>query len=507
MTNDQDNGSKTAEEKKGTGAAAELKDDLRVTNHSITLGGKRIPYTVTCGTIVLKEEVENQAERKGEFEGEKPKATFFFIAYTRDDVDSPEQRPLTFSFNGGPGSSSVWLHMGLLGPRRVLMTDEGDPLPPPFRLVENEASLLDWTDMVFIDPVSTGYSRAVPGEKPRQFHGFKKDIETVGDFIRLYTTRYRRWASPKFLIGESYGTTRAGGLSGYLQERHGMYLNGIMLVSVVLNFQTLHFETGNDLPYPLFLPTYTASAWYHKRLPADLQGDLYKALQESEEFASGEYLSALMKGATLSEAERQQVTQKLARLTGLTEDYIERTNQRINIHRFTKELLRDERRTIGRLDSRFTGIDRDAAGEYTEFDPSLTNITGCYTTMFNHYVRGELEFESDLPYEILNPRVWPWSYAEHENRYLDVGETLRKAMTTNPFLKVFVANGYYDIATPYFATQYTINHLNLDTSLQGQISAAHYEAGHMMYIHRESLLKLKEDLAQFIQSCLTEEAT
>jgi carboxypeptidase C (cathepsin A) len=505
MSSEEKNGKDPAEGKNDKATLEVVKDNLSLTQHTITLNGQTIPYTVTCGTIVFKEEVENQAEKKGEFEGEKPKASFFFIAYTRDDVEQVERRPLTFSFNGGPGSSSVWLHMGLLGPRRVLMTEKGDPLPPPFRLVDNEATLLDWTDLVFIDPVSTGFSRVVPGEKARQFHGVKKDVESVGDFIRLYTTRYKRWGSPKFLIGESYGTTRAAGLAGYLQERHGMYLNGIMLVSVVLNFQTVRFETSNDLTYPLFLPTYTASAWYHNRLPADLQADLYAALQEAEAFAGGEYPLALMKGASLPAEERRQVIQKLARLTGLSEEYIERTDLRINIHRFTKELLRSERRTIGRIDSRFTGIDRDAAGEYPEYDPSITNIMGCYSTLFNHYVRSELEYESDIPYEVLNMKVWPWSYAEHENRFLDVGETLRKAMTINPFLKVYVANGYYDLATPYFATQYTLNHLSLDPSLQDQITVANYEAGHMMYAHRPSLIQMKEDLADFIQNSLPEE--
>src|SRR5205823_5831778 len=244
----------------------EPKDQLSVTQHTFTSGGKPIRYTVTAGTLVLKEESHKPGEGAGQAEGEKPRATIFFIAYTRDDVEDKARRPLTFSFNGGPGSSSVWLHLGLLGPRRVELDEAGALPAPPFRLVDNEYSLLDLTDLVFIDPVSTGFSRAVTGEKPGDFHGFKKDIESVGDFIRLYATRYTRWTSPKFLIGESYGTTRAAGLSGYLQERHGLYLNGIMLVSCVLDFQTLDFQPTNDLPYVLFLPSYAAAAWYHGRL-------------------------------------------------------------------------------------------------------------------------------------------------------------------------------------------------------------------------------------------------
>jgi carboxypeptidase C (cathepsin A) len=480
----------------------EFEDRLVETHHSATISGQTIPYTVTCGTIILKEETEKGGEAKGESEGEKARASIFFVAYTRTDVDDPASRPLTFSFNGGPGSSSVWLHMGILGPQRVLMDEKGNSLPPPYRLVENEFSLLDETDLVFIDPVSTGFSRVLVGEQAKAFHGFKKDIESVGDFIRLYTTRYRRWASPKFLIGESYGTTRAAGLSGYLQDRHGLFLNGIMLVSSVLSFQTLEFEIGNDLPYILFLPTYAATAWYHSKLEPALQADLHQTLAEVEDFAMGEYSQALMKGSALPEDEREAVAQKLARYTGLSLDYIERTGLRINIFRFVKELLRRERRTVGRLDSRFTGIDRDAAGESFEYDPSYTNILGPYTSMFNHYVRSILNFESDLPYEILNPRVWPWSYAEHENRFVEVAETLRKAATINPFMRIFVANGYFDLATPYFATRYTFNHLSLDPALQGSISMADYEAGHMMYIHLPSLEKLKADLANFIQSSL-----
>jgi carboxypeptidase C (cathepsin A) len=475
------------------------KDILVETKHSLVIDGQEIRYTVTCGTIVLKEEGEKKGEKEGEAEGEKPRASIFFVAYTRDGIVEKHKRPITFSFNGGPGSSSVWLHLGLLGPRRVLLDDQGFAYSPPYKLVDNLYSLLDVTDLVFIDPVSTGYSRAVPGEKPKAFHGFKKDIESVGDFIRLYTTRYQRWNSPKFLIGESYGTTRAAGLSGYMQERHGMYLNGIMLISSILNFQTAYFHPGNDLPFILFLPTYCATAWFHHRLDGALAKDLSATLQEVEDFALGEYAHALMQGDDLHEKVRHQVARKLARYTGLSSDYINQTNLRIEILRFTKELLRDERRTVGRLDSRFKGIDRDSAGKFIENDPSLNNITGPYTATLNDYVRTELKFESDLPYEILTERVNPWSYAEFENEYVNVAETLRKAMTTNPHLKVYVANGYYDLATPYLATRYTFKHLSLDESLLGNLRLGYFEAGHMMYIHVPSLVKLKGELVDFIQ--------
>jgi carboxypeptidase C (cathepsin A) len=474
------------------------KDEIVETKHSVVIDGQSIAYTVTTGRIVLKEEAEKKGDEAGKSEGEKPKAAIFFVAYTRDDVEDRSQRPLTFSFNGGPGSSSVWLHLGLLGPRRVEMGDAGHLLPPPYRLVDNEHSLLDLTDLVFIDPVSTGFSRAVPGEKPKEFHGFKKDIESVGDFIRLYTTRYKRWLSPKFLIGESYGTTRAAGLSGYLQERHGLYLNGIMLVSAILNFQTADFNPGNDLPFIMFLPSFAATAWYHRQLNADLQKDLRATLKKVEYFAINGYTHALMMGSAITETERQRTLRQLSRFTGLSEDYLDRTDLRIDIFRFTKELLRKERRTVGRLDSRFTGIDRDSAGETFEFDPSMAAIIGPYTAALNDYLRAELSFESDLPYEILTERVYPWSYAEFENAYVDVAKTLRQAITTNPALKVYVANGYYDLATPYFATEYTFNHLGLDKALQSNIRMGYFEAGHMMYIHMPSLAKLKGELAEFL---------
>lgn len=478
------------------------KDNLVTTQHTVTIGDQLIPYQVTCGTMVLKEEAEKKGEKEGEAEGEKARATIFFIAYTRSDVEDSSQRPLTFSFNGGPGSSSVWLHLGLLGPRRVNMGDAGNLLPPPYRLVENAHSLLDVTDLVFIDPVSTGFSRPVPGEKASQFHGLKGDIESVGNFIRMYTTRFLRWKSPKFLIGESYGTTRAGGLSGYLQDRHGMYLNGIMLVSAILNFQTHDFHPINDLPYITFLPTYTATAWYHNKLTPDLQRlPLRQVLDQVEEFARGEYTLALMKGSGLQGDERSQISNKLAHFTGLSTDYLDQTDLRINIFRFVKELLRAQHKTVGRLDSRFLGIDRDSAGEEFEHDPSMSAIMGPFTATFYDYVRGELKFESDLPYEILHPELGQkWSYSEHENRYVDVTNTLRQAIAMNPYLKVHVANGYFDLATPHFATEYTFNHLGLDPSFGGNISMSYYEAGHMMYIHLPSLEKLKNELSSFIHS-------
>src|ERR1700687_2431845 len=355
---------KAAEEPKKKKKPPVPEEKVVQTKHSLKIGGQEIKYTATAGTILLK------------LEDGTPKASIFYMAYTKDDAGDASRRPITFSFNGGPGSASVWLHLGLLGPRRVQMGDAGGLLPPPYKLVDNEASLLDISDLVFIDPVSTGYSRAVPGEAPKQFHGIEEDVQSVADFIRLYTTRNKRWSSPKFLAGESYGTTRAAGLSGYLQQRYGMYLNGIVLISSILNFETAEFDTGNDLPCILYLPTYTAIAWYHKKLPTDLQGDLQKAIEESRKFAVGEYADALMAGDSLPAVRRAEIAQKLSRLTGLSAEYIERSNLRIEIQRFDKELLREQRRTVGRLDGRFTGIDENAAGARPDYDPSLAAIVG-----------------------------------------------------------------------------------------------------------------------------------
>ena len=463
------------------------------TQHEIKLNGKKLSYTAVAGTIVLHDEEDKKAPQ--------PKGEIFYIAYTLNNGKKKEKRPITFSFNGGPGSSSVWMHLGLLGPKRVPLSDDNNELiRPPYEVEDNEFSILDQTDLVFIDPVGTGFSRAVEGEEGKQFWNFTKDIESVGEFIRLYTTREQRWSSPKFLIGESYGTTRAAGLSGYLQQRHGMFLNGIMLISVILNFQTARFEPGNDLPYPLFLPTYAATAWYHKKLQAPYQSmPLAEFLTEVADFAESEYTLALMRGAKLADSEKNFVIQRLAAYTGLTPTYLEQTNMRINIHRFCRELLRDEGQAVGRLDSRMTSYNRDEAGEFNEFDPAFPIITGVYSGAMNQYLREDLNFESDLPYEILSFKVFPaWKYTKFMNAYVNTAETLRSAMTQNPHLRIFVANGYYDLATPFFATEYTFNHLELKSHLLNNITMQYYEAGHMMYVHKPSLAKLKGDLVAFL---------
>jgi carboxypeptidase C (cathepsin A) len=472
-------------------APPKVEEKTSKTAHSITINGQTIKYTAVAGTTVLKKEDDT------------PTASIFYIAYTKDDVADLSKRPLTFAFNGGPGSSSVWLHIGALGPKRVVMDPEGNPAPPPYKFTDNEYSLLDLTDLVFIDPVSTGYSRAVAENTARNFHGMKGDIESVGEFIRLYTTRNGRWESPKFLAGESYGTTRAAALSGYLQGDLGMNLNGIMLISSVLNFGAIRFDPGNDLPYPLFLPTYTATSWYHKKLPADLQAaGLQKAIDESRRYAAGPYTAALFKGDSITTEERAAVIKNLARLTGLSPQFIDESNLRIRGGRFEKALLRDQRRTVGRYDSRLEGVDEDAAGSNPEYDPSYASVQGAFTAAFNQYVRTDLKFDTDLPYEVLTGRVNPWSFQDYENRYVNVAPTLREAMTQNPALRVFVGAGYYDLATPFFSAEYAVSHMGLDPKLRDHISIGYYEAGHMMYTQLKSLQKARQDLGKFMSACL-----
>ncbi|MDP1835004.1 MAG: hypothetical protein Q8K75_03650 [Chlamydiales bacterium] len=467
--------------------APPFKDNLITTQSSVNIGGRPVDYTATTGTIALKDD-----------QG-KPKANLFFVAYTKDGVDDLSKRPVTFVTNGGPGSSAVWLHLGVFGPRRVQFDEKEGLDAPPYDLIPNEFSLLGVTDLVFIDPVSTGYSRAAPGEDPKQFHGVEEDVKYLADFIQLYLTRNQRWTSPKFFAGESYGTTRAAAIANYLHDNDHIYLNGVILISTVLNFQNLDFDKGNDNPYFLFLPSYAATAWYHKRLPEDLQKKpLPDVLKEVETFAINDYALALLKGDRLSKQERENVVKRLARYTGLSPAYIEKSNLRVPMLRFAKELLRDQHRTVGRFDSRQQGIDSDAAGERFEYDPSFDAIVGAFTAGFNQYASTELGWKSDTKYEVL-ANVFPWKYGKATNSYLNVAEDLRDVMTRNPKLKVFAANGLYDLATPYFGAQFTFDHLGLDPSLRRNFVVREYEGGHMMYSFPPSLKKLTQDLSSFIQ--------
>jgi carboxypeptidase C (cathepsin A) len=460
-----------------------------VTRHELTVNGKLFKYAVTTGTLPI-------TGATGETE-----ARIFFIAYTADNAGKAARRPLLFAFNGGPGSSSVWLHLGAMGPKRVKLPDDGSMPPPPYQLIDNADTWLDQADMVFIDPVGTGFSRAVKPDQAGKFFSLKGDIESVGEFIRLYLTRYERWSSPLFLVGESYGTTRAAGLAGHLFE-HGIAFNGIILVSTVLNFSTISFAPGNDLPYALFLPTYTATAWLHNRLPPDAGRDLPAVLGEVEKWAMTDYLQALGKGDRLSSGERQEIIRRVARYTGLDERYVDNSNLRIDAPRFTAELLRGEKRTVGRFDSRLTGADLFAAAEGPDYDPSLAAVRPPFTAAFNDYVRRELGFKSDSEYHILGG-IGHWDWGAN-NGFAETSEALRSAFVKNPHMKLFVASGTFDLATPYLATDYTLNHLGLEQAMRQSITAVRYDAGHMLYTDARSRARLKRDVTAFIRNALPE---
>ena len=456
-----------------------------VTRHSIRVGGQTLNYTATTGMMPIK-------NRDGEIE-----ARMFFTSYV---VDGPG-RPLTFSFNGGPGSASVWLHLGAIGPKRVKMNADGTMPAPPYQLIDNDATWLTKSDLVFIDPVGTGYSRAARPDLSQKFFGLQGDIESVGEFIRMYLTRFERWTSPLFLAGESYGTTRASALSGYLIDR-GIAFNGIMLISAIMNFETTAFAAGNDLPFALFLPSYAATAWYHKKLPSDLQAKpLARVIDEAEAFASGDYMVALERGARLSAQERQEAIDRLSRFTGLDPKFLDYANLRVNLNLFRKELLRTERRSIGRLDSRFKGYDSNLASDSTDYDASEAAIRPPFTSTMNNYVRSELGYKTDLEYYILGGGIGPWNWGTNNN-YVDTSTALRNALAKNPFLKIFVAMGYYDMATPYYAVEYTLNHISIDPLLLKNFSRSYYEAGHMMYIDEKSLTKLHGDVNKFMHDSM-----
>lgn len=476
-------------------------DQVEVRHHQAEIGGATVRYTTTTGRwVVRREQTATEGAAVGAWEGAKPRAEVFFVAYTRDGGHDPAARPVTFSFNGGPGSSSVWMHLGMLGPKRVRLQPDGMAVAPPYALADNPQALLDVSDLVFVDPVSTGFSRAAQGAKPKEFHGFDGDVESVGEFIRLWVARSGRWASPKLLIGESYGTTRAAALAGYLQDRYAMYLNGLMLISSVLDFGTVRFEPGNDLPPMLFVPTYAAAAHYHRALDADLQArPLADLLAEVEAWTLQTYGPALLVGDALPDARADEIAAQLARYTGLDVGYVRRSRLRIDIHRFCKELLRHRGRTIGRIDARYTGVDRDDVGATPEFDPSLGATTGAYGAAINDYVRRELGFASDLPYEVLAGLYQHWDYGRFQNRFVNVAETLREAIAVHPFLKVFVASGHYDLATPHFATRYTLDHLGLPGHLRGNLVERRYDGGHMMYVDDAVLATMKADLADFVR--------
>jgi len=455
------------------------------TTNSVTIAGERVTYVAETGMLpILKADGTSRA-------------SVFYVAYTRRGATNASVRPVTFCFNGGPGSASVWLHLGALGPRRAKMNPDGSQPAPPFALVDNEFSVLNASDLVFIDPVATGFSRPTKDEHLSDFFGDAADLDSVGEFIRLWTTRHGRWLSPKFLCGESYGVFRAAGLAEHLRGSYGLYLNGLILVSGVLDFATISGTTGNDLPYPLILPAYTAAAHFHKKLPADLQADLDKALAESRTFARGEYTAALLAGADLPAAEREKVVAELSRLTGLPARVIEDNQLRVDAGVFRKQLLHDEGLILGAYDARLTGRDGNPAVTEAEFDPSSTAVMGAFSAAMNAYVRGELKFKDDLPYELL-AGVQPWSYGA-PNRFPSASDRLASVMNQNPYLKVLVCGGRCDLVCPIDTIRHSLAHMPLAEAYRTNITFAEFDAGHMMYINQPDLQKLQAEIEKFVQ--------
>src|SRR5581483_1498127 len=463
-----------------------------VTHHQITVNGKALKYTATTGRLPIK-------RPDGKIEAE-----MFFVAYTLDGQDVG-RRPLTFAFNGGPGSASIWLHMGALGPRKVVLKDDGFMPPAPYHIEDNAYTPLDKTDLVLVDAIGTGFSRAADQELFKKFWGVKGDIEAFGEFIRLFITRYDRWSSPLYLFGESYGTTRSAGVAGYLAD-HGISFNGITLLSTVLNFETLEETKTNDQPYIFLLPSFTMIAGYHHKLPQDLEQDMNKARQESEQFASGEYAQALAKGDALSAQERQHIVEQVARYTGLSKQIVEEANMRIDVRKFTHYLLIDQKLRVGRLDGRYTGPDPDGLMDTQFYDPTGSATRPPFTAVFNNYVRTELGYKTDMPYFVFAQEAgfgkWDWGSAIQG--FPDTATALREAIVKDPYLKVLVMEGYYDLATPYYAANYTMDHLDLTSKYRSNISYATYDSGHMVYLATSSLKKMKTDLVDFIDKTMAQ---
>ena len=462
-----------------------------VTHHQMTLDGKVLRYTATAGRLPIKRE-----------DG-KIQAEMFFVAYTLDGQEAAK-RPLTFAFNGGPGSASVWLHMGSVGPKQVVLQPNGFMPAAPYRMIDNPQCLLDRSDLVFVDAIGTGFSRAADSEQLKHYLGVKGDIEAFGEFVRLYITRYERWSSPLFLLGESYGTTRAAGIAGYLAGR-GISFNGITLLSIALDFQTLEWAKNNDEPYILLVPSYTMIGAYHKRLAPELMQDLTKTREEARHWAETDYAQALAKGDALTPEERQKIIDAYARYTGLNKPIIDQANLRVDVNQFTHNLLIDQKLRVGRLDGRFTGVDPDGLLDQRFYDPTGSATVPPYTSVFNNYLRTELGYKTDTPYKVFayeDPAFEKWDWGDADKGYPNTAPGLRAAMARNPYLKVLVMEGYYDLATPFLAADYTMNHLDLGPEFHKNISFAQYESGHMVYLEQNSHAKMKRDLVEFMGKCL-----
>jgi carboxypeptidase C (cathepsin A) len=463
-----------------------------VTHHQISVAGKALKYTATAGRLPIK-------RGDGKIEAE-----MFFVAYTLDGQEAAK-RPLTFAFNGGPGSASIWLHVGALGPRRVSLNRDGFLPMAPYHLEDNQYTLLDKSDLVLVDAIGTGFSRPETSEVGKKFWGVKGDIDAFSEFIRLYITRYDRWTSPLLLLGESYGTTRSAGIAGKLAQE-GITFNGITLLSMVLNFETLEDTKTNDEPYVFLIPSFTMIAGYHHKLPADLQADVNKARQQAEQWASNEYTQALNKGDAISPEERQKIVEQMSRYTGLTKEIIDQANLRIDVPKFTHYLLIDQKLRVGRLDGRYTGPDPNGLLDTPFYDPTDASILSPFNSVFNNYVRTELGYKTDMPYYVFAREAgffekWDWGSAGEG--FPDTATALRQAMVRNPYLKVLVMEGYYDLATPYYAANFTVDHLNLPPKYRSQVSYTTYDAGHMVYLPIDGLKKMQTDEEAFIDKAMS----
>lgn len=486
--------SKKKKKKPKTENSPKLKEQRTSKQFEGKFGKTKVAYTATAGTQI--------------FESNEEKVSFFYVAYTMDDAD-PADRPLLFCFNGGPGSSTVWLNLGLFGPKRMAFDEDGFKMGMQGRLVDNEHSILDVADVVCIDAMGTGFSRTEKKGEEKKFHHFDKDIEAFSEFIVHYLNRNGRWASPKYLAGESYGTLRGAGIARELFVNHNVEFNGIIFISMILNYQTSAIDSenwlihpGNDLPFALYLPTYAATARYHGQLAEEYQEmPLSDFLAEVEEFALGDYWSALAQGDLIDDERRKEIAERLSAYIGLETDFVDHYDLRVQIHRFCKELLREQHRTVGRIDSRYTGIDRVKAGNVIEADPSIDATVGVAASALNHYLRDEIGFETKEIYKIMGMDVWKnWDYETFKGKYVDTSESFRELLSRSRGTKVLVANGYYDLATPHFATEYTFSHMGLDPEVRQNVRLTYYEAGHMMYVHQASLKQLASDLREFVKA-------
>lgn len=463
-------------------APAEVKEETSITQHKMTVGGKELSYTAKAGTYAIRKEQD------------KPLASMFYVAYTLDNPDTSQPRPVTFCFNGGPGSSSVWLHLGAFGPQRIAVDGIGYPALP-HHLEDNPHTLLTSTDLVFIDPIATGYSRPAPGEDAKQFFGYEEDVASVAEFIRLYLIREERWESPKFLAGESYGTTRAAGLAGHLLNKNRIGVQGIILVSSVLDFTVFQ----DSLSYIRYLPTFAAMAWQYRLLAPEYQNKaLTDFLPEVETFAVEEYAPGILQGDELAPEKRQRLLEKLSAYTSLSKDYLDRADLCVPMDEFNKELLRKRDRTIGRFDGRYLGIDYNRNASSYEYDPSLAAVFNGFMATISNYLRKDLKYVTDLDYRVL-AEVGPWKYTEGDNQLLDVSRILRRSIVRNPNLNVFVASGYFDLAIPYFSTKLTFNTMGLPHVLRQNVTLKNYQGGHMIFLERDTQKILNQDITQFIE--------